>query len=142
MDLILQGLRPLPAAVVLMGRPCARPVKITDTVTQIFIVPGIDAPGPEILPKIPVKSCYFSAGKGPRPVVLYNPARLSLFNREVVFYTGNWQQTLSKNALLARGYSLDQDFKALNRAVAETMLFQGHLCPLDTITQPVFAGLD
>jgi hypothetical protein len=73
-----------------------------------------------------------------------NPARVRFYSQEIVLFREDLSIRLGRRAILTPIYSLEGENRPIRgtQHMSETVLRQGHLCPVPLTAQPIFWELD
>ena len=117
--------------------------------SRFVFVPGPCDPGAaNVLPRPPLPSSlvksFINNDAIPHVTFTSNPARIRFYSQEMVLYREDLTIRLRRRAILTPLYSKDGETRPVHgtRHMSETVLHQGHLCPLPLSAQPIFWELD
>jgi hypothetical protein len=117
--------------------------------SRFVFIPGPCDPGSaNVLPRPPLPSsfvkCLLSNEAIPHVTFASNPARIRFYSQEIVLFREDLSLKLRRRAILTPLYSLEGESRPISGThhMSETILRQGHLCPVPLNAQPIFWELD
>ena len=117
--------------------------------SRFVFIPGPCDPGSaNVLPRPPLPSsfvkCLLSNEAIPHVNFASNPARIRFYSQEIVLFREDLSLKLRRRAILTPLYSLEGESRPISgtQHMSETILRQGHLCPVPLNAQPIFWELD
>jgi hypothetical protein len=117
--------------------------------SRFVFIPGPSDPGSaNVLPRPPLPSsfvkCLLSNEAIPHVTFASNPARIRFYSQEIVLFREDLSLKLRRRAILTPLYSLEGESRPISgtQHMSQTILRQGHLCPVPLNAQPIFWELD
>ena len=117
--------------------------------SHFVFIPGPCDPGSSnVLPRPPLPSSFvkslLSNEAIPHVTFTSNPARIRFYSQEIVLFREDLSIRLGRRAILTPVYSLEGETRPIRgtQHMSETVLRQGHLCPVPLTAQPIFWELD
>ncbi|TEB35649.1 epsilon DNA polymerase [Coprinellus micaceus] len=110
--------------------------------THFVFVPGpLDITVNSVLPYRPILSTFVTKLKARLPKVHFasNPCRIKFFNQEIVIFR---EDLMSKMLRHIVGVKPDVKSEDMKRYLVQTILDQGHLCPLSSHIQTTLSDFD
>ncbi|GJD11328.1 DNA polymerase epsilon subunit 2 [Galdieria sulphuraria] len=104
---------------------------------QVVIIPGPNDPGiKNILPRPPILESLLNPLRHlyKCSTAASNPVRIVCQNSNIIFYRDNIEKKLVPHSI----FLLPNNLNRLREMIVQTLLDQGHLCPLPMDMQPVF----
>ncbi|KAJ2920095.1 hypothetical protein MD484_g344, partial [Candolleomyces efflorescens] len=110
--------------------------------THFVFVPGpLDITVNSVLPYRPILSTLVTKLKArlPKAHFVSNPCRIKFFDQEIVIFREDLMSKMLRNIVGVKPEVKSEDLK---RYLVQTILDQGHLCPLSLHIQPTLSDYD
>ncbi|KAF8663414.1 hypothetical protein AX16_000986 [Volvariella volvacea WC 439] len=110
--------------------------------THFVFVPGpLDLTVNSVLPRMPIMSSFTTRLRAKIPKVYFasNPCRIKFFNQELIVFREDVMSRMLRNIIGVKPNVRSDDLK---RYLVQSILDQGHLCPLTINIQPVLPDYD